>query len=103
MELEILIPVIVAVFSSLTSYLLAVNKGRTELRALEKETDLAIQTIKEQHRNELEKLEKEFELKAKYGESEAQTELLKGFVGEMMSAPEIKEKIMGEAMKQISK
>lgn len=103
MKLEIWIPVIIAVFSSVTSYLLAVNKGRTELKALEKETDRTIQTIKEQHKNELEKLEKEFELKAKYDEKEAQTELLKSFMGEFMNSPEIKEQIMGQARKGIFK
>lgn len=97
MSFEIWIPVIVAIITSTTSYLLARSKSKSELEASEVETRNKIETMQENHKQELEKLEHEFELKANYDERGAQTELAKDF----MKNPEIQKAMMKEFMKKM--
>lgn len=103
MKLEIWIPVIVALVSStasfLSSYFLARSKAKAELKALEQETNSKIETMNENHKHELERLEREFKLKADYDERGAQTELIKEF----MKKPEMQKMIMQEFMKQMKR
>lgn len=99
MNIEMWIPVLVAIISSGFSYGIARSKSKSELKSLEQSTNDKLRTMQESHKNELEKLEKEFELKASYEESQAQTELAKEF----MKQPEVSQAIMKEFAKSFMK
>lgn len=90
--MEIWIPVIVALISSIISYFASVSKGKSELKAveiknksdidrLERENDAALEKIKQEHKNEIEKMTLEMEKQAKLYESNAQTDMLTKIIG----------------------
>ncbi|WP_010530562.1 hypothetical protein [Lentibacillus jeotgali] len=95
--MEIWIPVIVALISSVTSYFLATYKGKTELRNLKKQQEANLKKMEEQRKADLEKMEKqhaqeieriktEIQSKSELYENQAQTGAIKNIMEDPLSA-----------------
>lgn len=94
--MEIWIPVVVAVVSAIFSYLAAVGKGRSDLKALKIQHESDLEAVREKHRLDIERLEREqkHELErissqvtneAKLYETKAQTDLVAEIFKSMIS------------------
>lgn len=81
MNWEIIIPIIVALVSSGLSYLAAVRRAKIDM-----EKELKLQEVK--HRQELERLEKEMEIKNKTKENDAMFGVMTQFMSDVIKDPD---------------
>lgn len=87
MNWEMIIPIIVALVSSIWSYLGAVKKAKLDM-----EKELEIERLK--HKQELEKLEREMEVQKKSKENDVMLEVMKPFMERALEDPKKMDSLM---------
>lgn len=119
--MEIWIPVLVAIITSLGAFIGSVYKSKKDLKVAKEQNEKDLKIVKEQnekdlrimkeqnenelsrlreeHKNEIERMEKEFEKQGNLYEQNAQTDAAVG----LMKDPKMKNHLLQEAFKQMGK
>lgn len=108
--MEIWIPVIIAIVSSLFSYFGSIYQSRgeikrnkeqysAELEAIRVKNQADLERLEREHKYELEKLQQQIDAEAKLYEQKAQTDALASF----MKSPMVTELLVGAVNKELKK
>lgn len=109
--MEIWIPVVVALITSVISYFASISKSKNELKIaqvkhnselerLERENKAALDQLQEQHKNEIEKMTLEIEKQAMLYESNSQVDVVKQFMGNKKISGKMEDLLLKEFEKK---
>ncbi|WP_054637857.1 hypothetical protein [Thalassobacillus sp. C254] len=83
--MEIWIPVIVAILSGVSSYLLAVKNTKDKIKILEKNNEVKIESMEKEHAHQIELMQKQIEMQSQREKDQSINDLTKGFIEKAMS------------------
>lgn len=101
--MEIWIPVIVAILTSVASFIGAVYKGKTDLKNLRVKHDEEIRGMQEKHKMDMERLSAEIDGQAKLYEQTKQTDLTGEILSSMMKDPGMQKMMTQQVFAEMSK
>lgn len=80
---QILLPIISSLITGVLAYLAAVQKSKSDLRAVELTNENKLKEIEAQAKADMEKLEKQLDKQAEYDEKVMKNQVVGSLVGEM--------------------
>ena len=100
---DILVQFVLPILTAFLSYLAATYQSRTQLKSVQEQHKTEMAKIEAQQKAELAKLEKEMDKQAELHEKNAQTDIVKDFMGSMLDTPEMKQMAYNAVMDEFKK